>query len=61
MKKKRPAVDPASYDLAEHFLGEVPGATEDDIWSLADDIQKICEAYEIRRKAAEKDSQGQAK
>jgi hypothetical protein len=69
-KKERPSVDPKSYDLAEHFLSEIPGVTEDDIWELADTIQTACEdacreielsEYEIRRKAAEKDSQGAAK
>jgi hypothetical protein len=40
---KRPDVDPASFDLAEHFLSEVEGSTEDDIWALAKSIQTICE------------------
>lgn len=43
MSRERPAVDPASFDLAEHFLGEIPGVTEDDIWALAKDIQTVCE------------------
>jgi hypothetical protein len=40
---KRPAVDTKCYDLAEDFLSEVPGSTEDDVWALAKDIQTACE------------------
>jgi hypothetical protein len=43
MKEERPSVDSKSYDLAEHFLSEIPGSTEDDCWSLAEAIQSICE------------------
>jgi hypothetical protein len=43
MKKERPTVDTKSYDLAEHFLSEIPGATEDDYWELARVIQAACE------------------
>jgi hypothetical protein len=43
MKKERPSVDPKSYDLAEHFLSEIPGTSEDDIWELARIIQTACE------------------
>jgi hypothetical protein len=41
--KRRPAVDPNVYDLAEHFLDEIPSATEDDFWDLAGTIQTACE------------------
>jgi hypothetical protein len=42
-QKGRPLVDPASFELAVHFLGEIPGATEDDIWALARDLQTASE------------------
>jgi hypothetical protein len=42
-QKGRPSVDPACYELAEHFLSEIPGTTEDDLWALAKDLQTACE------------------
>lgn len=41
--KRRPAVDTKAYDLAEAFLEEIEGHTEDDIWDLAHVIQVACE------------------
>lgn len=42
-KKQRPAVDDRCFDLAEHFLDEIPGATEDDLWALAAAFQREAE------------------
>lgn len=36
-------VDAKSYELAEHFMSDMPGATKADIQSLAEDIQRACE------------------
>jgi hypothetical protein len=43
MSKKRPDVDPKAYDLAEDFLSEIKGSTEDDVWELAGILQTACE------------------
>lgn len=39
---KRPLVDEACFELAEHFL---PNGTPDQLWSLADDIQRAVEDW----------------
>lgn len=41
--RKRPDVDTKVYNLAEDFLEEIQGYTEDDVWALAADIQTACE------------------
>lgn len=43
MPKPHPSVDPKVHDLAQCFLSECPGATEDDTWNLAALIQTACE------------------
>jgi hypothetical protein len=40
---KRPDVDTKVFNLAEDFLSELAGSTEDDIWELARIIQTACE------------------
>jgi hypothetical protein len=42
-QKGRPSVDTNVFELAELFLSEIPGVTEDDIWTPAKDIQTACE------------------
>ena len=42
IKFERPSVDEQCLRLAEHFLSAEPH-TEDDVWSLADAIQKLVE------------------
>jgi hypothetical protein len=51
---KRPAVDTKVYALAEWFIWDIPGATEDDISELAGVIQTPCEgaAREIEERWA---------
>lgn len=46
-KVKRPAVDPKSFELAEHFLSGLEGdeATEDQKWQLAKAIQDAVESW----------------
>jgi hypothetical protein len=36
-------VDSGCFSLAEKFLAEIEGATEDDMWDLAAAIQQACE------------------
>lgn len=43
MKAPRPMVDSGCFSLAEKFLAEIEGATEDDMWDLAAAIQQACE------------------
>jgi hypothetical protein len=40
---RRPDVDTRCFDLAEDFLSEIKGMTDDDVWALAKDIQTACE------------------
>jgi hypothetical protein len=40
---KHPAVDTKCYELAEHFLRELPQHTDKDIWELAGMLQAACE------------------
>lgn len=44
IKFERPSVDEQCLRLAEHFLSAEPH-TEDDVWSLADAIQKAVEDW----------------
>jgi len=37
--------DPKSYYLAEHFLSDVDGATDNDRLELAQTIQDVCEEH----------------
>jgi phenylpyruvate tautomerase PptA (4-oxalocrotonate tautomerase family) len=39
------SVDPKSYELAEHFLADVEGATEEQKRELAQQIQDVCEDF----------------
>jgi hypothetical protein len=39
------SVDPASVDLAEHFLADIPAQTENDVMSLAREIQQALEDW----------------
>ena len=38
-------VDQKSYDLAEHFLSDVKGATKEDTQEMAEAIQRLCEDW----------------
>lgn len=51
--KRTPLVDERSFELAAHFLQD-ESHTEEDKWSLADDIQKAVESwFEERERLAE--------
>jgi hypothetical protein len=42
---ERPSVDPKCYDLAEHFLADLPGSSIQQIWELAGILQRAAEDY----------------
>ena len=44
-KRKPKSFDQRSYDLAEHFLFDIPGATADEHNELAEAIQQVCEDH----------------
>jgi hypothetical protein len=58
LKRRSVTYDQMCADLAQHFLSDVAHATNDDVCTLAETIQKVCEdgceGVEARQRLASK-------